>query len=63
MGHEGESRYQRRLWCPSLAEEIGAEHPVRVIDAFVDALDLGELGFARWWPRRLGGRPIGRAIS
>jgi transposase len=48
MGHvEGRSRYQRALVAPSLDEQVGAEHPVRVIDAFVDALDLAGLGFAK----------------
>jgi transposase len=48
MGHvEGPSRYQRVLLAPSLDEQAGAEHPVRVIDAFVDALDLAGLGFAK----------------
>ena len=48
MGHvEGESRYQRTLVAPSLDELLGAEHPVRVIDAFVDALDLAGLGFSK----------------
>lgn len=48
MGHvEGQSRYQRVLVAPSLDEQVGAEHAVRVIDAFVDALDLAGLGFAK----------------
>jgi transposase len=44
---EGESRGQRLLFAPSLDEQVGAEHPVRVIDAFVDTLDLAELGFSK----------------
>jgi len=48
MGHvEGQSRYQSALMAPSLDEQVGAEHPVRVIDAFVDTLDLWALGFSR----------------
>jgi len=52
MSHvEGLSRYQRTLLAASLDEQVGAEHPVRVIDAFVDRLDrepgLGQLGFTR----------------
>ena len=48
MGHvEGLSRDQRLLWSPSLDEVLGAEHPVRVIDAFVDTLDLKGLGFSK----------------
>jgi transposase len=33
--------------APSLDEIVGADHPVRVIDAFVDTLDMGALGFAK----------------
>jgi transposase len=48
MGHvEGRSRYQRALVAPSLDEQVGAEHPARVVDGFVDALDLAGLGFAK----------------
>ena len=48
MAHlEGESRYQRLLYSPSLDEVVGEEHPVRVIDAFVDSLDLTQLGFSK----------------
>ena len=48
MGHvEGRSRYQRALVAPSLDEQVGAEHAVRVIDAFVAALDLAGLGFEK----------------
>jgi len=49
MGHiEGISRDQRQLLAPSLDEIVGADHVVRVIDAYVDSLDLGELGFAKF---------------
>lgn len=48
MGHvEGKSRYQRVLLAPSLDEVVGDDHPVRVIDAFVDTLDLSEMGFSK----------------
>ena len=43
----GESRYQRSLMGPSLDEIVGVEHPVRVIDAFIDTLDLKALGFSK----------------
>ena len=42
----GESRYQSTLLPPSLDELVGAEHPVRVINAFIDTQDLKALGFA-----------------
>ena len=41
----GTDRGQTSLLPPSVEDYIGADHPVRVIDAFVDALDLAELGF------------------
>lgn len=43
----GESRYQSTLFPQILDELIAEDHPVRVIDAFVDALDLAALGFAK----------------
>ena len=42
---EGLDRGQATLFPECLSDWIDAENPVRVIDAFVDALDLGELGF------------------
>ena len=37
-----------------LDEYITADNPVRFIDAFVDALDLQQLGFTRARPSALG---------
>ena len=42
---EGLDRGQATLFPECLSDWIDAENPVRVIDAFVDALDLAELGF------------------
>jgi len=48
MGYvKGESPGQSSLFPPSLDELVPEDHPVRVIEAFVGALDLGELGFER----------------
>lgn len=48
MGHiEGLNRDQRELVAASLDERLDAAHVVRVIDAFVDTLDLQALGFSR----------------
>src|ERR1700722_8924304 len=48
MGHvEGKSRYQRLLLAPSLDEIVDDTHPVRVICAFVDVLDLASMGFSK----------------
>lgn len=43
----GISREQASLFPPSLDDFVGPDHPVRIIDAFVDSLDLAKLGFAR----------------
>lgn len=43
----GQSRYQSALFPDVLDEAIPADHQVRVIDAFVDTLDLAVLGFSK----------------
>ena len=48
MGYvKGEAPGQSSLFPPSLDELVPDDHPVRVIEAFVGAMDLGELGFER----------------
>ena len=48
MGHvTGQSRYQSTLFPEVLDEVVGGDDPVRVIDAFVEGLDLEELGFSK----------------
>jgi transposase len=48
MGHvTGQSRDQATLFPEGLDEWVAADHTVRVIDAFVDGLDLAELGFTK----------------
>jgi len=48
MAHiAGQSRYQSTLFPEVPDDLVPRDHPVRVIDAFVDALDLGELGFSK----------------
>ena len=42
---EGESRNQITLMPACLDDYIDTDNPVRVIDLFVDELDLAELGF------------------
>jgi len=42
---EGRDRDQATLFPQRLDEAIGADNPVRVVDAFIDALGLEELGF------------------
>lgn len=51
---EGGDRYQSLLLPESLDDCIGEDNPVRVIEAFVDALDLGRLGFDGMTPAVIG---------
>jgi transposase len=51
---EGIDRGQGSLFPERLEDWIGADNPVRVIDVFVDELDLGGLGFDRVVPRATG---------
>ena len=55
MGYiEGHSRDQMLLLPASVDDYVGADNPVRFIAAFVDDLDLGELGFGRSRPKATG---------
>jgi transposase len=55
MGYvKGEAPGQSSLFPPSLDELVPEDHPVRVIAAFVEMLDLGELGFERSEPSAMG---------
>ena len=56
---EGADRAQSTLLPECLDDWVDESNPVRFIDAFVDALDLRELGFDRRRSRR---RPAGPAI-
>lgn len=48
MAHvAGQSRYQTTLFPKVLDEAIPTDHQVRVIDAFVETLDLAQLGFSK----------------
>lgn len=51
---EGESRLQSTLLPELLDDYISEANPVRVIDVFVEALDLGKLGFASVDPAATG---------
>lgn len=58
MAHvTGQSRYQSTLFPEVLDEVVGCNDPVRVIDAFVDGLDLEGLGFSRVAAEELGRPP------
>ncbi len=51
---EGEDRGQSTLFPERLDDWISEDNPVRVIDVFVDELDLGGLGFDRVAPQATG---------
>jgi transposase len=53
---EGADRGQSTLFPEALEDWIGEDNPVRVIDVFVDELDLAELGFSGIEPE-VTGRP------
>lgn len=55
MGYKaGVDRKQQVLFPETLDEYVSADNPVRVIDAFVDELDLVKLGFERAVPASEG---------
>ncbi len=53
-------RSQGTLLPETIDEYVAEENPVRVIEAFVEALDLAGLGFAGSSRRRRAARPITR---
>src|SRR5882672_3393636 len=58
MAHvSGQSRYQVTLFPEVLDEVVGVNDPVRVIDAFVDTLDLAVLGFSKVEAEEMGRPP------
>ena len=54
---EGADRGQATLFPECLDDWIDEDNPVRVIDAFVDAIELGELGFDGVVPEATGRPP------
>ena len=53
----GENRKQTILLPDSIEDYIDEDSPVRVIDAYINSLDLFELGFAKYEPNETG-RPM-----
>jgi len=51
---EGEDRSQSTLFPERLDDYVADDNPVRVVDVFVDELDLGGLGFAGVDPQATG---------
>jgi transposase len=52
----GADRSQETLFPTRLEDNVAEDNPVRVIDLFVDQLDLGQLGFSGINPK-MTGRP------
>ena len=57
MHVQGQNRDQATLFPERLDDLIGEDNAVRVIDAFVDSLDLKALGFARIETKATGRPP------
>ena len=55
---EGEDRRQATLLPEYLDDYVSEENPVRVIDVFVEELDLEALGSTGWFRRLPGVQPI-----
>jgi len=51
---EGQDRRQAAFLPECLDDYVASDNPVRVIDAFVDELDLAALGFERAQPASTG---------
>ncbi len=51
---EGENRTQSTLFPESLDSYVAEDNPVRVVDAFIDGLNLGALGFQGVEPKSTG---------
>ena len=51
---EGEDRGQQTMLPACLEDYIAEDNPVRVVDAFIDQLDLAALGFGRVQPAPTG---------
>jgi transposase len=54
---EGMDRAQSTLFPERLEDWIGEDNAVRVIDVFVEELDLAALGFSGSTPRQPGALP------
>ncbi|MEZ5503083.1 MAG: IS1182 family transposase [Halioglobus sp.] len=57
----GESRHQSSLLPDTLDDYVGEDHPVRVIDAFMDNLNIVDLGFSKASTKTTGRKPYNPA--
>ncbi len=63
MAHRtGQNRQQFGLFATPLDEMVAPDNVVRVIDAFVDAIDLGQLGFVHVKAHKRGAPPYHPAL-
>ena len=51
---KGEDRRQRTLFPDCIDDYVEQDSPVRLMDAFVDRLDMEKLGFLRFVPADTG---------
>ena len=51
---EGQKRFQSTLFPESLEDYIAEDNAIRVVDAFINKLDLKQLGFDRAEPSATG---------
>ena len=58
---DGESRSQGNLLPDTLDDYVAEDHPVRVIDAFIDNLDVVDLGFSKATTKATGRKPYNPA--
>jgi transposase len=54
---QGEDRHQRTLLPDALEDFVDAENPVRVIDAYINSLDMADLGFNHAVTKETGRKP------
>jgi transposase len=54
---QGDNRHQSDLLPGSLDDFVAEDHPVRVIDAFIDTLDFAALGFSKALTKETGRKP------
>jgi len=57
---EGVNRNQVNLLPNTLDDYVSEDNPVRVIDAYVDSLDLEEMGFKVFCGQKAGQKPYKR---
>ena len=60
---DGEDRMQQTLLPHSLEDYVSEENPVRVIEVFIDELDLAALGFSGMTPAASWASPVNRSST